>query len=83
MHEIVTLFKKGVPRQKKVYQKYMEECKVQNFSYMNFKTQNIALIEIKESLMSMDEFYYLSPTQIENMFEYLKENLSLNIRTLL
>lgn len=79
MHkEMMKMFKKSVPRPKKLYQSYMQECKVQNFSYNNFKKDNIILVELKEYLMSMDEYYYLSENQIDNIFNYLRMNLSLD-----
>ena len=79
MHnDVIKMFKKNVPRQKKVYQTYMQEVKIQNFSYASFKEENIALIEIKDYLMRIDEYHYLSETQIENMFTYLKQYLSID-----
>ena len=54
MHEeMIKLFKKCVPRQKKLYQKYMQENKIQNFSYANFKNNNVMLIQIKDHLMTL------------------------------
>ena len=76
--DMIKMFKKDVPRQKKVYQAYMKTCKIQNFSYANFKNNNIALIEIKEYLMTLEEYYYLSTNQIDNMFEYLKQTISID-----
>ena len=75
------LFKKSVPRQKKVYQCYMQNLKIQNFSYNNFKNNNVVLIEFKDYLMSVDEYYYLSESQIDNIFDYLKQNLTLDTFT--
>ena len=69
MNEIISLFKKGVPRQKKVYQAYMSYSEVKNLSYVNFKNNNIPLIEIKEY------YHYLYENQINNIFEYLKQYL--------
>ena len=76
--DIIKMFKKNVPRQKKVYQCYMQNNKIQNFSYANFKSGNIVLIEIKDYLMTTDEYYYLSSNQIDNIFNYLKQNISLD-----
>ena len=78
MYEIIGLFKKDVPRQKKVYQEYNNHSKIKNLSYANFKTLNIAFIEIKDYIASLDEYYYLSENQIDNMFDYLKENICIN-----
>ena len=76
MHEeMIKLFKKSVPRQKKLYQKYMQENKIQNFSYASFKNNNIMLIQIKDHLMTMEEYHYLSLNQIDNMFEFLRQNI--------
>ena len=73
MHEIISLFKKGVPRQKKVYQAYMSYSEIKNLSYVNFKANNVPLVEIKEYLTNIDEYHNLSEMQISNIFEYLKE----------
>ena len=79
MHDdIIKMFKKNIPRQKKVYQTYLQDCKVQNFSYNNFKNNNVILIEFKDFIMSIEEYYYLSTSQIDNIFEYLQQNLSFN-----
>ena len=79
MHnDMMKMFKKSVPRQKKIYQTYMSDCKVQNFSYSNFKNNNIILIEIKDYLMTLEEYYYLSENQIDNIFSYLNQNLSVD-----
>ena len=75
MHQIIDMFKKGIPRQKKLYQCYIQDCKINNFSYNAFKQNNIVLVEIKEFLMSTDEFYYISESQVDNMIEYLKSTL--------
>ena len=78
MHQIVNMFKKDVPRQKKLYQCYMQDCKINNFSYNRFKQNNVVLIEIKEFLMELDEYYYISEVQVDNMISYLKINLSVD-----
>ena len=75
MHEIVNLFKKGIPRQKKVYQTYMMYSDVKNLSYVNFKSNNVAFVEIKEYLSTLEDFSELSSEQIINMFEYLRQYL--------
>lgn len=76
MHEeMIKLFKKCVPRQKKLYQKYMQENKIQNFSYANFKNNNVMLIQIKDHLMTLEEYHFLSRKQIDNMFEFLRQNI--------
>ena len=75
---LIKMFKKDVPRQKKVYQTYMQTCKVQNFSYANFKNNNVVLIEVKEYLMTLEEYYYLSVNQINNIFEYLKQTITID-----
>ena len=75
MYEIIKQFKKNIPRQKKLYQLYLQDCKIQNFSYDRFKKENVAFIEIKDYLMNCDEYNNLSIKQIDNMFEYLKTNL--------
>ena len=75
MYEIIKQFKKNIPRQKKLFQIYLQDCKIQNFSYDRFKKENVAFIEIKDYLMNCDEYNNLSIKQIDNMFEYLKTNL--------
>lgn len=82
-NNLIKMFKKNVPKQKKVYQTYMQDCKIKNFSYTSFKKNNIILIEIKDYLMTLDEYYYLSETQINNMFNFLKQNITINNFTLL
>ena len=78
MHDFIKLFKRNVPRQKKLYQEYMVDCKIHGFSYEKFKSTNVALIEIKDYLESLDEYYYLSKTQIDNMFTYLRQNINID-----
>ena len=75
MHEIINLFKKGIPRQKKVYQTYVATTDVKNLSYVNFKSNNVALVELKEYLSTLQDFKDLNQLQIENMFEYLRQFL--------
>lgn len=79
MHEeLIKMFKKDVPRQKKVYQAYMQENKFQNFSYANFKKNNVMIMQIKDYLMTLDEYHHVSPSQIDNMCNYLKQNLAVD-----
>lgn len=79
MHEeIIKMFKKGIPRQKKLYQVYIQENKFQNFSYANFKSNNVMIMQIKDYLMTLDEYYHVSQSQIDNMCEYLKQNTAMD-----
>ena len=78
MNEFIKLFKKGIPREKKLYQAYMLDCKIHNFSYEKFKNTNIALIEIKDYIEKLDEYYSFSQKQIDNIFEYLKQNIRID-----
>ena len=57
-NSIIKMFKKNIPRQKKVYQTYMQDCKINGFSYVNFKKNNIILIEVKEYLTTLDEYFF-------------------------
>lgn len=73
MNEFIYLFRKDVPRQKKLYQAYIKTSEVKGLSYVGFKSNNVALVEIKDYLTKLDDYDSLTEKQINNMVEYLKQ----------
>lgn len=75
MYEIIKLFKKEIPRPKKIYRYYCEQNHYTNLSYNEFKNNNVELIEIMLYLESLNDYNYVSKRQINNMFDYLNYHL--------
>ena len=77
MSNVVSLFKNGIPSQKKVYTKIKENNPdLTDLSYKRFKRSNFDMSKIFEYFNQMDRYNFLSNSEINNIFRYLTLNLN-------
>lgn len=76
MSDVTNLFKTSIPRKRKMFSEIKSgDVDLNDLTYKQFKKENLELAVFKSYFLSMDRFDYLSNSQIDNMFKYLKLNL--------
>ena len=76
MSNVSNLFKMNVPRKRKIFSEIKSgNVNLSDLTYKKFKKENFELAVFKSYFLNMDQFNYLSNSQITNMFKYLTINL--------
>ena len=76
MSNVSNLFKMNVPRKRKIFSEIKSgDVNLSDLTYKKFKKENFELAVFKSYFLNMDQFNYLSNSQITNMFKYLTINL--------